>query len=291
MNAAGRTMAAKLAKGADMSFRRSLIAYFGIIVFTYATFLNAQSPETLTEEQMRDFLLNSKVIGSRQTGKGITRPYQLTLSAGEMVHDASFQSVDIYKPLMKFDNGKTEVNFRDSYKYNLAAFELAKLLGLGDMMPVTVERKWRGKTGALSWWLRSRMNEKEREEKKIDPPDPEAWDKQITKAQVFTELVYDTDHNKGNLLISEDWHIWIIDFTRAFRLYTTLENPGDLVKCDRMLLQKLRQLDAAELEQKTKNWLTRTEIKGVMARRDKIVALFEDLIEKKGEKVVLYDSP
>ena len=34
-----------------------------------------------------------------------------------------------------------------------AAFGLAELLGLDDMMPVTVERRWNGKRGALSWWL------------------------------------------------------------------------------------------------------------------------------------------
>jgi hypothetical protein len=103
--------------------------------------------------------------------------------------------------------------------------------------------------------------------------------------------VYDTDRNLGNVLISEDWHLWMIDFSRAFRFYTTLENPKNLVRCDRQLLQKLRQLDAAEVEKKTKNWLRDPEIKGVMARRDKIVALFEDLIAKKGELAVLYDSP
>lgn len=103
------------------------------------------------------------------------------------------------------------------------------------------------------------------------------------------ELVYNTDLNVGNLLISEDWHLWMIDFTRAFRLYTTLRKPEDLIMCDRQLLQRLKQLDAAALKRKTKNWLTNREINGLMARRDKIVALFESLIAEKGEKKVLYD--
>jgi len=190
---------------------------------------------------------------------------------------------------MQFDDGHTEVNFRDSYKYNIAAFELAKMLGLGDMMPVTIERKWEGKTGSLSWWLPSKMSERQRREKHIQIPDRTAWNKQWNKIMVFMELVYDTDRNRTNVLISEDWHLWMIDFTRAFRLYTTLAEPKNLVMCDRLLLKKLRQLDAAELEQKTKNWLNKEEIKGLMARRDKIVALFESFIAKKGEKAVIYD--
>ncbi len=274
-----------------MSYLRfKSIAFTGMMVLTFTISLNAQNQEKLTEEQMRDFLLNAKVMSSRQTGKGVTSPYRLTLSDGTIVHDAAFKSVDEYKPSMKFESGGTELNFRDSYKYDIAAYELARLLGLGDMMPVTVERSWSGKRGALSWWLPVKMDEEQRLKNKIIPPDSEAWNRQMHKMRVFAQLVHDTDRNLGNALISEDWHLWMIDFSRAFRLYTKLENPKNLVKCDRQLLQRLRQLDAAELQQKTKNWLNREEIKGVMARRDKIVALFENLIAEKGEKEVLYDS-
>jgi hypothetical protein len=273
-----------------MQYRRCRsIAFIGLILPACAVLARAQDLEKLTEAQMRDFLLHGKVLSSRQTGKGITNPYRLTLKNGTMVHDAAFQSVDEYKPQKRFDDGTVEMNFRDSYRYNIAAFELAKLLGLEDMMPVTVERKWKGSIGSLSWWLPVKMDERQRVEKQIPAPDIEAWNRQMYKLRVFTQLVYDKDRNLQNVLISEDWHLWMIDFTRAFRLYTTLENPKDLVKCDRLLLQKLRQLDAGALKQRTRDWLTDAEIKGVMARRDKIVALFEDLISKKGEQEVLYD--
>lgn len=249
----------------------------------------SQNPENLTEEQMRDFLLHAKVINSKQSNKGITKPYCLTLSDQTMIHDGSFQSVDQYKPSEKFGDGRSEINFRDSYKYNIAAFELAKMLGLGNMMPVTVERRWERKIGSLSWWLPKKMDEGERREKNIQPPDAVAWDRQWQKMIVFAQLIYDTDRiNAGNILISEDWHLWMIDFSRSFRLFHDLEDPKSLVRCDRQLLQKLRNLDAKELEQKTKNLLTDMEIKGVMARRDKIVAHFENLIASKGEQAVLY---
>jgi hypothetical protein len=284
-------------KGANMSYVRCRsIALIGIITLAYVISLNAQDaqklsdPEKLTEEQKRDFLLNAKIVRGSRIGKGITNPFRLTLSDGSMVHDASFQSVDIYKPYEKFANGTTETNFRDSYKYNLAAFELAKLLGLDDMIPVTVERKWEGKRGAVSWWLPTLMTLGDKQKKKAVPPNMEAWNKSMYKVRVFTELVYDTDRsNPGNILIGNNWELYMIDFTRAFRLYTTLAEPKNLVLCDRQLLQRLRQLDAGELEQKTKDWLGSMEIKGVMARRDKIVALFEAFIAEKGESQVLTD--
>ncbi len=46
----------------------------------------------------------------------------------------------------------TELNFRDSYKYNIAAYRLGRLLGL-DMIPPSVERKVGGTYTAVIWWI------------------------------------------------------------------------------------------------------------------------------------------
>jgi hypothetical protein len=269
--------------------RGRLIVITVMVVISCAVSLKAQDPEQFTEEQMRDFLLNAKVVKSMQVSQGVTGIYRLTLSDGKITHDAAFQPINEVKQKMTFSNGKTEMNFRDSYKYDIAAFELGKLLGLGDMMPVTIERRWSGMTGALSWWLPFKLDEEKRIKQGIKAPDPEAYAKQMHKTWVFSQLVYDTDRNMGNTLFSENWHVWMIDFTRAFRIYHELEDPKILTRCQRQLLEKLRRLDAAELEQNTKKWLTKPERDAVMARRDNIVSLFEDLIAKKGEGAVLYD--
>jgi hypothetical protein len=60
---------------------------------------------------------------------------------------------------------------------------------------------------------------------------------------------------------------------------------------ERRLLDRLRKLSGDELTQKTKGYLFKSEVDGVMARRDKIVKLFDELIAKKGEKAVVYDDP
>jgi hypothetical protein len=252
-----------------------------------------QAPATeikpkLTEEEMRQFLLTAKIIRSHGTPKGVTRPSRLTLSDGKLTQDAGFQSIDEFKSFERFDDGHTEINFRDTYHYNIAAYELAKLLGMESMMPVTVERKWKGKKGSLSWWLDAKMDEGERLQKNIPVPDVEAWNRQMYKKRVFAELVYDTDPNLTNLLIGENWEVYMIDFSRAFRLQENLARPADLVRCDRQLLEKLRKLDEAEVERVTKPHLEKVRIKALMKRRDKIVARFEQLIKEKGEEAVLY---
>ena len=247
----------------------------------------AADESTLTKEQIKQFLLTAKVVGSRDAKKGITGTKRLTLSDGTVTHDASFQAIDEHKSEKQIGIG-TELNFVDSYKYNIAAYALAELLGMDDMLPVYVERKWEGTTGSLSWWLPVKMDEVERHKQKLTAPDADAWNNQMYKVRVLDQLVYDNDPNLTNVLIGEDWKIGRIDFTRAFRLSKDLRDPKDLVRCDRQLFEKLKTLDGNELADKTKHYLTKDEVKAVMARRDKIVAQFQKLISEKGEKEVLY---
>jgi hypothetical protein len=245
--------------------------------------------DQLSREQQEEFLLHAKVIRSRKTGEGKTNPYRLTLSDGNIEHDASFQTVFVRENYRVFEDGTTEMNYVDSYLYNIAAYRLARMLGLEDMMPVTVERKCLGEIGSLSWWLSVQMNERERTEKNIDPPDLLAHNKQKHKMRVFSELVYDSDRNDTNVLIGENWELYMIDFSRAFRLYRDLKDARNLEYCDRDLFSKLQQLDQDAVLKETKGFLTKDEVKAVMARRDLIVGIFKKMIEEKGEGAVLYD--
>src|SRR5436190_13087708 len=118
---------------------RNLI-YVAALCMTSTLFVNAQ--DQLTKDQIKDFLLKAKVVSSKHTSKGITDPYRLTLSDGTTTHEAVFQAIDDHKPSMQFADGHVELNFVDSYKYNLAGYAVAELLGIDDMIPVHVERKW-----------------------------------------------------------------------------------------------------------------------------------------------------
>ncbi len=258
-----------------------------VVCLTSGLFAVAADEPTLTKEQIKQFLRTAKVVNSHDAKKGITHTLRLTLSDGTVTHDASFQPIDEHKSSKQIGIG-TELNFVDSYKYNIAAYALAELIGMDDMVPVYVERKWEGNTGSLSWWLPVKMDEVERHKQKLTAPDADAWNNQMYKVRIFDQLVADTDVNLTNVLIGEDWKIWRIDFSRAFRLTKDLKEPKDLVRCDRQLLEKLKTLDANALTEKTTHYLTKDEVKAVMARRDKMVAHFQKLIAEKGENEVLY---
>ncbi len=259
-----------------------------VLCLTWQLFAVAADEPTPTKEQIKQFLMNAKVVKSQDAKKGVTGTKRLTLSDGTITHDASFQNLDEHKFSKQLASGGTELNFVDSYKYNIAAYGLAELLGMDDMLPVYVERKWEGKTGSLSWWLPVKMDEAERYKQKLTPPDPDAWNNQMYKIRVFDQLVSDNDPNLTNVLIGENWQIWRADFSRAFRLNTDVKNSKDLVRCDRQLLEKLKALDASAVTEKTNRYLSKDEVKAVMARRDKIVAQFHKLIAEKGENAVLY---
>ncbi|PYR91245.1 MAG: hypothetical protein DMF84_18255 [Acidobacteria bacterium] len=241
----------------------------------------------LTRAEMAVFLQKAPIVRSRSISKGITAPVRLTLSDGRVTHDAAFQRVDEQKSVQEFGSGRREYNFVDSWRYNVAAFQIAELIGIGEMMPVTVERKWAGSSGALSWWVDTLMDEAERLKKKREPPDSERWNRQMQTLRVFTELVDDTDRNLGNVLITPEWQICMIDYTRAFRLSSAIRD-GEITRCDRKLLEALEALTLASLTSVAQRYLTPYEIKAVLERRDRIVARVRRLIADKGEAAVLY---
>ena len=257
-----------------------------------ATLLSARAvaadEPALTKEQIKQFLKTAKVIHSAPAHKGTTDTLRLTLTDGTITHDAHFQPIDQHALQQEMANGQKEFNFVDSYKYNIAAYELAAMLGLDDMVPVYVERNYDGKVGSFGWWLPVQMDERERLKRNVSVPDAQSWNQQMYRVRVFDQLVYDTDANLTNVLIGQDWKVYRIDFSRAFRIYKNLQTPKDLVQCDRQLFAKLKTLDGHELAARTKGFLNKLELEAVMARRDKIVDHFQKLIAEKGEDGILY---
>jgi hypothetical protein len=243
----------------------------------------------LSRAEAREFLETAKIVKSKDTKKGITRPVRVTLSDGTLTHDALFSSVDERKGIERFESGKVELDFVDSYKYSLAAYKIAELVGLDDMMPVHVEREWRGRKGVLAWWVDDvLMEEGDRLKNKVKVPNPQAWNEQMYRMRVFTQLVADSDRNAGNIIIDRNWRLWMIDFTRAFRRNKSLLSEKDLTKCDRQLLEKMRALTAEQVAAATSPYLSPAEVTPLLARRDLIVGLFDRLAAEKGEAQVLY---
>jgi len=241
------------------------------ILLLAASSLSAQ--QAFTPERQEEFLKTAKVLSTRPAGKGVTGTLRATLSDGVLTHEASIQTVDIEKREFRSNRG-TELNFKDAWRYNVAAYRLNQILRLGNM-PVSVERDYNGKPGAFTWWVDDvLMDEDERFKTKTQSPDALAWNEQMWHIRLFDELIANVDRNLGNLVIDKNWAVWMIDHTRAFRLSNDLKNPKSLTNIERAALDRLKALSLESINSAVGDYLTSYEKKSMLQRRDDIVALF-----------------
>jgi hypothetical protein len=236
----------------------------------------APAVPALTLEQKEAFLQKAKIIRTRAAGKGVTNTIQATLSDGTLTHDASIQTIDEYKTEFKSNRG-TEFNFRDTWRYNVAAYRLDQMLEL-NMIPPSIERNYQNKPGAFTWWVDDvLMDEGKRLKDKVTAPDASLWNEQMWHVRLFDQLIHNVDRNLGNLVIDKNWTIWMIDHSRAFRLFDKIKTPGNLAKVDRKVYEKLKALDQDGLKKVMGDYLTGPEIRTMLQRRDHIVSLIDKM--------------
>jgi hypothetical protein len=131
--------------------------------------------DTLTSGQQEDFLRTAKVKGTKPSKKGVTETDRVTLSDGKITHDASVQTINQNLSVFQPKTGPVEYDFKDSYLFNIAGWKLAKLLGIDDMVPVSVGRKYEHQNAAFTWWIDDViMDEGERQSRKLQPPDADS---------------------------------------------------------------------------------------------------------------------
>lgn len=249
-------------------------------------FSGAQAPApALDDAAIERFLLKARIIRTRGVSKGVTGSLRVTLTDGTLTHDAHVQTIDESR-LQYPTRAGVEFNFRDSWRFNIAAYRIDRLLGL-NLVPVSVERRYQAIPGAFTWWVDDvLMDEEERYTRKVSAPDGDCWNAQMRLVRVFDALIDNTDRNLGNLLITKTWQVWAIDHTRAFRPSKTLRKPQNLTHIDRALLERLKALDAASLEGAARGYISANDIRTLLARRDAIVAHFAAAGE-----TALYERP
>jgi len=155
----------------------------------------------LTPQEMEDFLLNAPIVATKKRPpSGVTDARRVTLSDGRTTHDAQIQDVDIQKAIFNGGPKHSEVNFKDTYRYNIAAYRLSRLLGLEEV-PMSVLRMVDGKPAAVTWWIDDVAgDEVARLKKKIVSPNPLRTVNYTFILRVFDELIQNRDRNPGNLL-------------------------------------------------------------------------------------------
>ena len=251
---------------------------------------NFVTSKQLTREQMEQFLTNARILVEKPIEKGITHTFRITLSDGRIYHDAHVQQIDVYKPEYRTKDG-VEKNFTDSYKYNIAAYRLDKLMDL-NMVPVCVYRVVDNKPSAVDWWVDDvQFDEEDRRAKNAEPPDLNYWGRQLNDIRDFDALIYNVDRNQGNVLIDKDWKVWAIDHSRSFRLLPAIRDESILRRISGKLLNGMKTLNQENLEANLLPYISKDAIAAMLARRDLLVKFFENQITEKGPDVILTDMP
>jgi len=271
--------------------RRALLATFAAALWTVVPMAQTAAPApavtpVLGDAAIEAFLAKAKVVSIRDIGTGTTKSRRATLSDGTLTHDAHVQIVDEQKT----DRAARSIdkNFLDSYRYNIAAYRLARHVGLRNVPP-SIERVIDGSRAAVTWWIDDvLMDEKERKEKNTTGPDPVRTGRLIRTMHIWDELIHNTDRNQGNIIWARDWSLWLIDHTRSFQPIDELMKPGEVIACEASLLKALRGLTEAGIAKAVGDSLTRPEIRATLERRDLIVKQLDALIAKNGEAAVIF---
>jgi hypothetical protein len=234
-----------------------------------------------TYEEAEEFLKTAKIIKSKGVPVGVTLPQKMTLEKDGRQEFAVFKTIDERKQGITRLGTGPEVDFKDSWKFELAAYELNRMLNL-DMIPPVVERTYGTHKGSLQIWIDGCMTELERTNKKIQPPGPMGWRQHIFKVRVFDNLIYNIDRNLGNLLITPEWQLIMIDHTRCFKSLGELKTPKDLTFFSKSLMESLKGLNAKEVETQCGKYISGMEINAMLERRDKILVLYEKVVGTPG---------
>lgn len=258
----------------------------GVVVLLLAVSTAIAPAQPRSEAERERFLLTAAIASVRPVGKGISGVRRATLSSGGFSHDASIQTIDEFKERFRTPSG-VERNFRDTWKFNVAAYRLSRMIGM-HMLPPSVERPIDGVAASFTWWVDDvAMDEGERVKRQAVPPNAARWNEQMYMVRVFDQLIDNIDRNPQNLVIDKDWRLWMIDHSRAFRLAEVIRHPENLIKCERGVLEALRHLDPRRVSAELGAYLTGEEIAALLKRRDGIVAWFD----ARGDSVLFTASP
>src|SRR5262249_54455852 len=137
-----------------------------------------------SDEEILEFLHKAKVVSMKEIGEGINNPKRCVFEYNGVRLDAIFRDVDVEKASITLQRTGTELMFRDSALFEPAAYELSRMLGL-DSVPPAVRRSIHGTDGSLQVWIENAMTEGTRRlKKKIPPPQPDMWRRQMDIVKV-----------------------------------------------------------------------------------------------------------
>lgn len=260
----------------------------GLCLLSSAQFLEDEIAEKKKWEQ---FLKEAEIVDFYQmTGpEAVTEPWVLTLEKDGVKRQA----------LWKDAEGRQKGYF-ENWRWEIAAYRLDKLLGL-NMVPPTVEKRFRKERGSCQLWIDDTMTLKDKVEQDIKTPAVKipSWNRALYLQRTFDNLIANIDRHQKQFLITNDFRILLCDHSRSFRTskkYTKSliydenfnEGPRLMKELPRRLYENIKMLKFDKVKDTNGEYLTDAEIEALLKRKDLIVSWIENRIAEVGEDKVLY---
>ena len=266
-----------------------LIILFLLIAQSYEASAQFAPIEIAQREQWEELLKTAEIIKYGYIGKGVTKPMKLTLKK------ENIEITAVWKNPRGMQRG-----FFEGWQYEIAAYEIDKLLEL-NMIPPTVERNFKGRTGSLQLWIEHDYSDLDLMEKKIGIPrskfDRRTKMKYIARA--FDSLIGNEDRTQQNIIYTKDWRMLLIDHSRSFRYYGKyikrlmfgkkgIQGRRLFKRLPRAFVEKIKGLNYDNIKKAVGPYLKEKEIKAIVIRRELLLKEIEEMIKEQGEDKVLY---
>jgi hypothetical protein len=226
-----------------------------------------------------EFLRTAPVITVAKEGStGRTNAWKVYLNDGETASRAIFKYIRRPRPALMVS----------SYTYELAAYELNKLLGL-DLVPPTVERTIDGRAGSLQCFCEKTITEAARSRQNLKPADVSVLQNAFSEMGIFENLTNNPREDAGDVLINTaEWKVWRVDFSEAFAPDTALLPDSPFPRCSKRLYERLLGLADGQIRERLRSFLNDEEIEALLVRKKLIQDQLDTLIREKGEGAVLF---
>jgi hypothetical protein len=240
---------------------------------------------------MERALLEGAILGTEEIGVGITKPLRVKLELEGETYLAAFKSLhEVSQGVTHLPGKPPQVHFTDSYRHERAAYLLDRRLGLR-MVPVAVLREVDGRDGALVQWISDTFTEQELRDQ--HRPQTQAMSRQRYAMELFDALIDNIDRNTGNSLYAFGGNrLYLIDHGRSFGISKDLPEyfTSHVARLPRELLPRLEALDEKDLRELLKGLVSKSRVKALLARRDKILEKIEADRREYGDELVFVEA-
>jgi hypothetical protein len=236
-----------------------------------------------SDAEILEFLQTAPVVSREDIPDGVNKPQQVVLEKdGTRLH-AIFRVVDKKQKDVRIGE-RFYFDFRDSHRHEPAAYELARWLGL-DCVPPALPRQLDGKDGSFQIWVEKALKSDQLDSR---PPDIQAWVRQGWDRDLFDNLILNVDRNQGNILVGQQYRVWLIDHTRGFQPERQLLSPETLARVKRSVWDRLVAMTEEDLKGLVGDYLDNSQVNSLAKRRELLIEHVEGLVAERGEGAVFY---